>query len=147
MITFLGAKNYLKKLDSTSKNWVFFYDADFLTLTFNYSIGTLEYEKSAVSASTKMSLGNNYSSSSSLQSLYYSQGAYINLRDGDSLTFSVNNNFKNVVNGVYGLVSNYKIGEVSFTDECGERRSFMLELDSSGSFLESLSIDQNNVIF
>lgn len=115
---------------------------------FTYSEGTIEFDKQGKSCTGSMNLGNNYGTSSALTSLKMSNGSYINLKVSDGLTFDVNDKMKAIANGVYGLSSkSYKVADLVYKDETGQTNNFSVEFVSSGSFLESFSLNNSNVVF
>lgn len=121
-----------------------FKPSEMLLQDFSYSVGTIEYEKKSISSTCTENFGNNYSTSSTLTTLVMSNGNSQGMKWDSNVSFTVN---KSLVNGVYGLTSNFTIASMVFNDETGAKNNFIISLDSSGSYLESMNVNSSNVVF
>lgn len=120
---------------------------DDLNCDFDYSIGTIEYQKKSVSATVTESMGNNYGTSSALTTLYMSNGNSIGMKFENAFSFGVSG-LKSIATGVASLGSgSYTVALADFVDETGGTNHFTLEFVSSGSFLDSFTLGDDNVIF
>lgn len=121
-----------------------FKPSEMLSQDFNYSVGTIEYEKKTISSTCTENFGNNYSTSSTLTTLVMSNGDSQGMKWDSNVSFTVS---KSLVNGVYGLQSNFTIASMVFNDETGEKNNFIISLDATGSYLESMSVNSSSVVF